>query len=284
VKRCGRWPALPLLALLLGVSTSTAAASVTVGQIATPTNTCASPVDRVQPAVSSGNSYVISANGTITSWSTNTGTNGGEIKMKVFRPVSGTPNTFMVVAQDGPRTLALNTINMFPVSIQVKAGDLLGMNSFSGTPDCGTLVTGDSYLREPPAGGTGDLGIGQSAAFTGTVNDRRLDISAQLDPTNTLTFGQVVRNKKKGTATLPVDVPNAGQLDFAAPLGKVVETAAVKTVTAPGTLRFKIKAKGRKRTKLNETGKVKVTPRFTFTPTGGTSNTQGIKIKLRKQI
>jgi hypothetical protein len=269
-------------ALALAVGASSANASVTVGQIApsTPTPTCASPVDRVQLPVIDGNSYVVPANGTITSWSTNAGTSAGELKMKVFRKVAGSVDTYTVVGHDGPRTLAVSSVNTFASSVAVKTGDVLGLNSFSGLPNCSFVATGDSYLRTPAPGG--DLGDGASGSFSETVADRRLNISAVLDPSNTLTFGQLVRNKKKGTATLTVNVPNAGQLDYSGTSIKIAETAAVKTVTAAGPLKFRIKATGKKKRKLNETGKVKVKPRFTFTPTGGTARTQSRKLKLKK--
>jgi hypothetical protein len=273
-----------LVTLLLAASASPAAALVTVGQIApsTPTPTCASPVDRVQLPVIDGNSYVVPANGTITSWSTNAGTSAGELKMKVFRKVAGTVDTYTVVGHDGPRTLTLSSINTFASSVAVKAGDVLGLNSFSGTPNCSFVAPGDSYLRLPGAGG--DLANGESGSFSETVTDRRLNISAVLDPSNTLTFSKVVRNKKKGTATLTANIPNPGQLDYSGTGLKIAEKSAVKTVTAAGPVKFLIKAKGKKRGKLNETGKVKVVPKFTFTPTGGIARTQSTKVKLRKRI
>ena len=41
-----------------------------------------------------------------------------------------------------------------------------------------------------------------------------------------------------------------------------------------------IKAKGRKKRKLNSTGKVKVRPEITYTPTGGSANTRSVKVRL----
>jgi hypothetical protein len=278
-------PVAVLAVMALMAAPSAASASLTVGQIAptTPTPTCASPVDRLQPTVSAGTTYIVPANGTITSWSTNAGTDSGQLKMKIFRKVSG--DTYSAVGHDGPRDLTPSTINTFSTSVTAKAGDLLGLNSFSGTPNCSFAVTGDSYLRAPPAPTTGgDLADGESATFTDPVLDRRLNISAVLDPTNTLTFGQVVRNKKKGTATLTVDVPNPGQLDYSGTGIKIAETAAVKTVTAAGPVNFKIKATGKKKKKLNQKGKVKVQPQFTFIPTGGTARTQSSKLKLKKKL
>jgi hypothetical protein len=268
-----------MLALVAGVSP--AGATVTVGQVAptTPTPVCASPVDRVQPSISSGNSYVMPANGTITSWSTNAGASSGQLKLKVFRLVSGT--TYMAVGQDGPRDLTLNSLNTFASNVAVKAGDLVGLNSFSGSPNCSFEFLGDSYLRVPT---TGDLANGESADFSLPVTDRHLNISGALEPTNTLTFGAIVRNKKKGTATLTVNVPNGGQLASSTKGVSLAQAAAVNTLTAAGPVKVKVKAKGKKLAKLNETGKVKVSPSFTFTPTGGTANTQSTKVKLKKLI
>ena len=45
-----------------------------------------------------------------------------------------------------------------------------------------------------------------------------------------------------------------------------------------------IKAKGKKQKTLNETGKVTVTPKVTYTPTGGDASTQSVKVKLKKKL
>ena len=45
-----------------------------------------------------------------------------------------------------------------------------------------------------------------------------------------------------------------------------------------------VKAKGKKRRKLNTTGKVKLNVAITFTPTGGKANIQSLKVKLKKKL
>jgi hypothetical protein len=45
-----------------------------------------------------------------------------------------------------------------------------------------------------------------------------------------------------------------------------------------------IKAMGKKKRKLNETGKVKLNVAVTYTPTGGDPSTQSIKVKLKKNL
>ena len=279
-----------LAALSLVATAPSAGAAVTVGQLPAGqplSPNCASPVDRLQPLVVSGTSYVSPTNGTITSWSTLAGPEaGGQIKLKVFRPISGL--TYQAVAQDVPRLLVPSTLNTFQTTnIQIQRGDLVGLNSFAGIQRCGFVVTGDSYFRHPAAPATGgDLANGQSATFTftGEVANRRLNIQAVIEPTNTLTFGKARFNKKKGFAILPVNVPNDGELTFGGKKVKVASSGATvaRTIRQADTINVRINAKGKKRRKLLSAGKVKVKPLFNFTPTGGTLSRQARKLKLKK--
>jgi hypothetical protein len=64
---------------------------------------------------------------------------------------------------------------------------------------------------------------------------------------------------------------------------KVAGAAVIsKAVTAPGDVKLTIRAKGKKLRKLNDTGKVNVTPKITYTPTGGDPSAQSKKLKLKK--
>ena len=45
-----------------------------------------------------------------------------------------------------------------------------------------------------------------------------------------------------------------------------------------------IKAKGKKKRKLNDTGKVKLNATISYTPTGGTASTHSRKVKLKKNL
>jgi hypothetical protein len=264
----------------LAASVSPAAASVTIGQLApgNPTATCGHilPADWAQPTVTSGNPYVVPGAGTITSWSHNAATTGGQtLTMKVFRKVTD-PTFYQVVGHDGPRPLAGGLLNTFPASIPAKPGDILGLNT--GPPAdtaCAFSVPGESYLLRGP----GNLADGQSAAF-GSEADFRLNVSAEFLPSNSFTLGKAKRNKKKGTATLTVHVPNPGELALS---GKGVKAVAAKSAPAAGKVELLIRAKGKKKRKLNETGKVKVNPKVTYTPTGGDPSTQSRRLKLKKR-
>jgi hypothetical protein len=100
------------------------------------------------------------------------------------------------------------------------------------------------------------------------------------DDTNDISFGKVKKNKRKGTAKLTVNVPGAGELELA-------KTKKVKPdedlAEAAEKEKLSIKPRGKARKKLNSKGKAKVTAEVTYTPEGGTPNTEDKKIKLKKR-
>src|SRR4051794_16511 len=270
-------------ALALAASVSTAGASVTIGQTGLPTSSCADGADRLQPTVISGNSYVVPSTvvvGTITSWSTEAFAGAGQmLVMKVYEPLGGA--TYRVVGHDGPRALTESSLNTFSTSVPVKAGEILGTST--PTPSgagCNFPVTGENYLTH-----TGILADGESGDFvTGTPN-RRQDVSAVINPTNSFTPGAVTRNKKKGTATLAFNLPNPGDLAGSGQGAQVASTGAVTSKAVPaGIATLVVKAKGKKKRKLNEKGKVKLNLAVTYTPTGGDPSTQSVKVKLKKRL
>lgn len=107
----------------------------------------------------------------------------------------------------------------------------------------------------------------------------------------TVKLGRVKRNKHKGTATLIVNVPGPGELVLSGkglvkqrPAGASGPARAIaKTVSAAGKVKLKIRSKGKKESKLNRTGKVKVKAKVTYTPPNGDPNTQSRRIKLIKR-
>lgn len=105
-----------------------------------------------------------------------------------------------------------------------------------------------------------------------------LDMNAVIKPTNTFSLGKVVCDKNKGTATVSVKVPNAGRLVVG---GKGVKRAS-KSVTAPGVVKLKIRAKGKTLKTLNNTRKVTISAKVTFTPTGGGPKAHSKKLLLKK--
>jgi hypothetical protein len=275
-------------ALSLGASLTPAWAAQTIGQHAPSDlgDACVlSNADALTPTVTSGTSYVVPSKGRITSWTTYATDNlGQQMSMKIFRQVSG--NTYLAVAHDGPHALTPSGTagNTFATDIPVKGGDVVGVNSGNAESvfnTCLFSVDDQPYLFKQPG-----LADGTSGAFTSftSSNGFRPNVSAVFEPkvSNAFTFGGLARNKKKGTATLTVHVPNPGELTGSG-RGVKVAGAAVsgKTVTA-GAVKVTIKAKGKKKRKLNKTGKVKVKPKITYTPTGGDPRTQSVGVKLIK--
>jgi hypothetical protein len=269
-----------LAGTLLTLAASQAPAAVTIGQLAppNPSSETSADTDRVQPSVTSGNSYVVPATGgittwTLTSWSHTAATDlVQQLTMKVFRKV-GDPLDYTVVGHDGPRDLAPGVVNTFQTNLQVKAGDVLGNNSKSPGDNASYFpVPGESFLNRD------GLADGQSGTFTLNTDGQRLNISAVLEPTNTFALGAITRNKKKGTATLGASVPNPGDLSVG---GKGVKAAG--SAVGGGAAQLKIRAKGKKKRKLTETGKVKLSLAITYTPTGGSPSTASAKVKLRKR-
>src|SRR5262245_53145493 len=275
----------PIAGLLIAAA-SPAAASVTIGQVppTTPVNTCTNlQEDWIQPVTNIGNPYVVPSTGTITSWSTQTSNSAGQVwTMKIFRQVSG--STYSVVGHDGPHALPPGTLNTFQTKIAVKPGDLLGMNDNDTSTPVSTACAvgspaGDVFWRN------GSLADGAQGSFTSQASGAPLNIRAVFEPTNTFSFGAVTRNRKRGTATITVTVPNAGDVTASGNGVKAAAAGAVvsKQAASPGDVQFLIKAKGQKKHKLFKTGKVKVKVRVTYTPTGGKSRKQSIKVKLRKR-
>jgi hypothetical protein len=174
-------------AAVLTANASPAGAAVTIGQLApgSPTAICSGAFDSVQTAVTSGSSYAVPstvATGTITSWSHNAAAGTGQmLTMKVFRPLGGA--AYQVVGHDGPRPVSPSGIpglNTFPTRIAVRAGDVVGLTTLSGSTNtaCGFIV-GDGNLHRERAG---DLPDGASDNFGPEFGTTRRNVSAVVEP------------------------------------------------------------------------------------------------------
>jgi hypothetical protein len=280
-----------VVTLSLGASPSLAAATVTIGQLppSTPPASCAgNNYDYLTTTVSAGAPYVSPGDGTIVSWTTRAASGTlQQLTMKVFRLI-GPGDTYQVIAHDGPRGLTQSVDNTFATSMPVQAGDVVGVNTPVGTS---THNVSCAFISTPPSGNIllfhqPGLADGGSAMFGGPEFNTRNNVRAELDPSNAFTLGGVDRNKKKGTATLTVTVPNPGELTGSGQGVKVASTggAVISKSVAAGPAQLLIKAKGKKKRKLNETGKVKVNPTITYTPTGGNPSIQSTKVKLKKKL
>jgi hypothetical protein len=257
---------------------------VTLGQLASAPTGSSTNVDFIQLTVAAGASYQAPGAGTITSWSHNAGPGASQMaEMKVYRKTRD-PNFYTVVGLDGPRPLATSLVSTFGVAIPVQPGDIIGIVGTSGAVSTITsTVPGDTFLNRP--GSPGTLNLGDEASFNGPSPGGRVNVSAVFQPSNTVTVGTTALNKKKGTATLNLTLPNPGDLTAsgngvsAASAGHAVISKAV----AAGATQLLVKATGKKRKTLNATGKVKLSVSITYTPTNGDPGTQSVSVKLKKK-
>lgn len=269
----------------LSLSAAAPAEATTIGQLAprSPSAICGfQHLDTVQTTVTSGNGYTVPPFGArIVSWSTNAGSSGGipqNYTFKVFRPTG--PSRFMVVAHDGPRLLTDGTLNSFAVNIAVQPGDIIGLYWDTGgvSTACEFVATShDDYLENP-----GNLPDGSSADFTPHGGDFRLNVSAEVKPSNSFSLGKPKANPGRGTATVPATLPGPGELAVSGKGVRASSAGAVESlkVGGPGVVKVKIKPLGKTRSRLRATGKAKVQPTITYTPTGGDASSQKRKVRL----
>jgi hypothetical protein len=289
-KRARRVAGIGLLAALgLAVSAPSAGAAVTIGQLAPPgvPATCVNgPFDLVQ-RVTAGDQYVVPpgiAQPRIVSWSTQAAPTpeGQTLSFKVLRKVAD-PGTYLQVAHDGPRVLTSGPVNTFPVNIPVQAGDVIAVNDENAltVPNACLFTTSAADIHLERGGSLTD---GEQGAFSGDNPGERVNVAAVVKPSNTFTLGAPTKNKKKGTALLPVTGPGPGTLVLSG-TGLQAQTAAAKrSVNSAGTVSLVVKAVGKKRKKLNSKGKAGVAPTVTYTPTGGDPSTHSTQFKLKKRL
>ena len=135
--------------------------------------------------------------------------------------------------------------------------------SITYSPDSGFRGT-DSFTID----GFDDVAFGDEGAVAVTVRPA----------SNAFSFGKVKRNRKRGTAKLTVNIPGPGALSLAPGKVKPVVTRA----DSGGSVVLLLKPKGRTRSKLAQSGKVRVNVSVSYTPDNGDRNTKTTKVKLLK--
>jgi hypothetical protein len=279
--RSARWlsaVAVPLAWMAVAVGATPASGAVTLGQLApTASPDCpevsAPGVDYLQPSITGGNLYIARQAGTITSWSTNSWGGDATYVFKVFRRTSD-PDVFQVIAHAPAHALTAG-INTVPVNIPVRSGDMIGVNERGDANSCTFGQPGDGVLSRE-----GSISDGGSGTFL-PRNDVRLNLSAVLVPANNFAIAAVTRDKKEGTATLTVSVPNPGVLTLS---GKGLKKRRVsKNIAVAGVVRFQVAAAGKQKRKLEKTGKVALPATMTYAPAAGVPATALLTVKLRKR-
>jgi hypothetical protein len=241
--------------------------------------------------------------GVLTSWRFHSSGDpaAGAVRLKIFRYIgNGSDLVFKVLAESSLKTLEPDTAYDFKERIPVDQGDLLGLTAVDDA-EVGITVPGTPENRLAQFGG-GDIAPGQTGTATIAWPDRRPSVAATVEsdadgdgfgddtqdkcPVDRTTqavcqfsFGKLKRNKKRGTAVLPVTVPGAGTLSLS---GRGV--AGQQASTSASTVKLRVKGKGKKRERLNQTGKVKLNLAITYSPAGGEPSTRSIKVKLKKKL
>jgi hypothetical protein len=257
----------------LGLATAApASASVTVGQVPSdppPGVTCPAG-DYLQPSVTSGTLYIAKQAGTITSWTTYSGGPGTYV-FKVFRRTSD-PDIFQVIATSSEQTLSQGLVS-FPANIGVRSGDMIGFHKGGVGSSCTISAAGDAVLQA-----ASDLTPGTQGPFV-PLTDRRLNLAANLAPSNEFHVTQLTRNPRRGTANIVIQVSNPGVFTLS---GKALRKRQVsRSLVGAGTIIFHLSAgAGAKRT-LARKGAVRVGVALTFAPTNGDPSTQTVAVKLR---
>jgi hypothetical protein len=217
-------------------------------------------------------------NGTVTSWRIAT-INVNQISLQVVRPAGG--RTYTGVSTSTPVSYDLSLDQPFPTNetnLPIRIGDGIGLrdpnanfiyaNTTGGQVAAWYLVPG------------GPLGDGQTRTADVVGNNKEVLLQATVEPTNTITFGGITRNKKKGTATVTVTVPNPGQLSYS---GTGVNVTGPASVAAPGDIQLAVRATGKKAKKLKKKGKVSVSFGTTFMANFGAAAITPENLTLRKK-
>lgn len=273
-----------VVAALAALSTaSDAAASATIGRLApSPLITCAgSTVDLIEPEVVSGTEYVVpplppATALVISSWSHNGAAAAGPfaasgpLTLKAYRKVAD-PATYMVVGH-ATQPLIPATLNTFQANIPVQPGDVIGTTTAAPASSSCSFMDPNGGVE----GSSTNLADGEQADFSAADTSRSLNVSAVVSPSNSFTINKGKPKREARTVVLTIDAPNPGDLTLS---GNGVKATKI-SVAGSGKDGLLVQVTGKKRKKLNQTGKVKVQASVTFTPIGGEPHTESLPVKL----
>jgi hypothetical protein len=172
-------------------------------------------------------------------------------------------------------------VTALPIFTNPAAGDFTQLGG-SATIDAGlndplngaTDLVGNPRSLGPCIGGPGITDIG-AYELVPTVP---CSVPAPPSPSNKFTLGKLKLNKKKGTATLSVTLPDAGQFTLSGKGIKKVTRGAKGAVT----LKLPVKPVGKAKKALLANGKLKVNLKLKFVPTGGTAAQKSKKATLKE--
>jgi len=172
--------AIASIALIGMMFSGNAAFAATVIGSALGNTPCNYGFDTVQLS-STGVSYAIPAGGgSISSWTTYSGPNGGMVGLQVWRPLATVPPSYQLVGESPLVTPLGNSLTTFPLTtpIPVLEGDLLGLRIDGFTKAyCEQFTPGSTDTYGGHMGGTPT--VGTVATFTSNLGT--LDVEATVD-------------------------------------------------------------------------------------------------------
>ena len=113
--------------------------------------------------------------------------------------------------------------------------------------------------------------LGRTDTSTGTI---------LVKARNHFTIGKLKRNRKKGTATLTIAIPEPGTIVAS---GKGIKKATVRAAKG-GAVKVPLKAVGKGLKRLKAKGKLKAKLKIAYSPVGGDTSIQQHKVILQKKL
>lgn len=275
-------PAFAAIAFSLLLAAPGAYGSITVGSPLTgpffSTSTCGSAggCTRANTALGDAGAQLTSpVVGEVVRWRI-AGNYGGTFKLRVLRPAGG--GQFRGAGTSDPVTATGTATLTIAANLPVESGDLIAVDYGDGHHLSTAMVSGSAFGQWTPA-----LPDGDTAPPTPFGSNLELLYNADVEPSSSFTVGGPNLNRRKGSARLTLSLPNPGQVS-ASGKGAKVGGATARAAAGPGSTQLVVRSKGRKRRTLDATGKVKLRLTITYTPTGGTPNSQTVRLKLRKTV
>lgn len=227
-------------------------------------------------------------NGTVVMWRIRVGATTSQTSFRVITH----PSTSGLATGGGSLpavTPPVNATTAYPTQLPIGVGDLVGVDCCSSS--------GSQILANTPM------------AVSGLWNPRLVDgaperpplsmlayeipINAEIEPTSTFAISQV-KPGKGGKLTVTATLPNPGTLaggdkrdpTLAAAAGKkprlYLKPATATAAVANQTIRLLMKPTKRARSLLAQKGRIKAKAMVVFTPPGGSSSAQILKVKLKR--
>ncbi|HEX5822515.1 MAG TPA: hypothetical protein VFY30_12185 [Solirubrobacterales bacterium] len=278
--------ALPLLAI-----PATAQGTVTIGsglQRSTMASTsclpnCTAVLGDLSPDAQASGGVASPVNGTVTTWRLGVGNKAGPTAFRVVRRLPD--GTYTGGGASAVVTPMLNMDNVFPTSLPIQRGDLIGIDCCAapGVTYFTADHQGQRILFEP-----GFLGDGAAGATPSGTDTFELLLNADIEPTSAFTVTKV-RRKKGNAISATVQVPNPGTLVAGDPNDYALGAPGVQALllkpgvadVSPGPVTVTTRPTQRARDILARRGRLRVRVKILFTPTHGLPASHTVKVRLK---